>query len=474
MADHENPSITVFASPAYGGTRNDVNGRFQQPARNFWEANILNSGHNALNSEFGYLTYQTEPMATLRPFKGYRPRPDLAARVAARPYDVLNSEEARLEVEGNPISFLHVGKPEIDLPSSVHLYDDRVYQKGKENLDRLISDGVLREDRTPCLYVYAQTMSGHTQYGIVGCASVQEYLNNTIKKHEHTRKDKEDDRTKHVKVTNAHSGPIFLTYHATQELDTLTKSVIGGKPEYDFVSDDGIRHQLWVVSEPVMIQKISLAFERVPSLYVADGHHRSAAAARVGKELADKNPSHTGNEEYNFFLAVLFPHNQLRIMDYNRLVKDLHGRDVDDFLKAVALKFNIEPSNSPVKPSRKGEYGMYMGRQWYRLHALDELLRNPDPVESLDVSILQEHLLAPILGIEDPRTSKRIDFVGGIRGLVELERRVDSGDMVVAFALFPTSIEELLAIADAGQIMPPKSTWFEPKLRDGVVVHFVS
>ncbi len=413
-------------------------------------------------------------MSTLRPFKAFRPQPLFAARVAAKPYDVLNSDEARAEAAGDPLSFLHVGKPEIDLPADVHLYDERVYQKGKENLDRMIRDGVLIEEKVPAFYVYAQTMGQHTQYGIVGCAAVAEYLNNTIKKHELTRKDKEDDRTKHVKVTNAHSGPIFLTYRAEPAIDAIVTRVIAGKAEYDFVAPDGIRHQLWVIPDAATVKAIQEAFAKVPALYVADGHHRSAAAARVGKDLADANPHHRGDEEYNFFLAVLFPAPQLRIMDYNRVVKDLNGRTREQFLAEIGKLFTVKPASAQHRPTAKGEFGMYMNGQWYILTAPASLTAVADPVERLDVSILQKHLLSPVLGIDDPRTSKRIDFVGGIRGLGELEKRVNSGEMAVAFAMFPTSIDELLAIADAGQIMPPKSTWFEPKLRDGVVVHMVS
>ena len=412
-------------------------------------------------------------MATVRPFKGFRPRPEFAAQVAAKPYDVLNSDEARAEAGDKPLSFLHVGKPEIDLPRDINLYDERVYQKGKENLQQLISQGVLQEDPRPSFYLYAQTMNNHTQYGLVGCASVQEYLNDTIKKHEHTRKDKEDDRTKHVEVTNAHSGPIFLTYRAEPTLDAIVDRIQRSPTVNDFVADDGIRHQLWVIDDQKTVGEITRAFGAVPALYVADGHHRSAAAARVGNERAKANPRHTGTEEYNFFLAVLFPHDQLRIMDYNRVVKDLNGKSLEQFMAEVTRVFAVEEQSGQVRPSRKGEYGMYVRERWYTLTTPSPLLAALDPVERLDVSILQRHLLRPILGIEDPRTSKRIDFVGGIRGLGELERRVDSGEMTVAFALYPTSISELLAIADAGKIMPPKSTWFEPKLRDGMVVHFL-
>jgi uncharacterized protein (DUF1015 family) len=413
-------------------------------------------------------------MATIRPFRGFRPKPEYAARVAAKPYDVLNSAEARAEAAGNPVSFLHIGKPEIDLPPDVHMYDERVYQKGKENLQKLIADGILKEDAQPCLYLYSQTMGDHTQYGIVGCASVREYLNNTIKKHELTRKDKEDDRTKHVKVTGAHTGPIFLTYRASPTIDTIVEGIRARKPEYDFVPPDKVRHRLWVIDDAKIIEALVQEFGRVSSLYVADGHHRSAAAARVGDELAKENPRHRGDEEYNFFLAVLFPHDQLRIMDYNRTVKDLNGMQVQEFLDKIGKTFDVSEGPHPAWPSRKGEYGMYVNGKWFTLRAPGDLLADPDPVERLDVSILQREILGPILGIDDPRTSKRIDFVGGIRGLQELERRVNSGEMAVAFALFPTSVEELLAIADAGKIMPPKSTWFEPKLRDGVVVHFLS
>ena len=411
-------------------------------------------------------------MATLRPFRAYRPLPEHAARVASRPYDVLNSEEARREAEGNPLSFLHVGKPEIDLPPEVDLYDDRVYAKGRENLQRLIGDGILVQDAEPCFYVYAQTMGDHTQAGFVGCASVTEYLTDTIKKHELTRKDKEDDRTRHVKETGAHTGPIFLTSRFTAELDALLARITAGRPDTDIVAPDGIAHRVWVVRDGALQQKIQEGFGKIPALYVADGHHRSAAAARVGKELAERNSAgHTGDEEYNFFLAVVFPHSQLKILDYNRVVKDLNGRSEKEFLAEIGTRFRITPSPSPVRPARKGEVGMYLNCHWYRLERPPAAAA--DPVASLEVSMLEREIVRPILGIDDIRTSKRIDFVGGIRGLGELEHRVDSGEMAVAFALYPTTIDELLAIADAGTIMPPKSTWFEPKLRDGLLVHML-
>ena len=412
-------------------------------------------------------------MSTIRPFRAFRPQPEFAAEVAAKPYDVLNSEEARAEVQGHPLSFLHVGKPEVDLDPSIDLHDAQVYEKGRDNLQSLIRDGVLREDGTPSLYIYAQTMNGRTQFGIVGCASVEEYWNDTIKKHEHTRKDKEEDRCNHVRVTNSHSGPIFLTYPDDSAIDRAVAAITAGTPDNDHVAADGIRHQSWVVSDPATIAFFTDRFTAIPNLYVADGHHRSAAASIVGRERAAANPNHTGEEEYNFFLAVCFPASQLLIMDYNRLVQDLNGRSKEEFLQTISANFTVTPATAAVKPSRKGDFGMYLDGSWFTLTASDALQAEADPVLRLDVSLLQNHLLDPVLGIADPRTDKRIDFVGGMRGLGELERRVNNGEMTVAFSLFPTSIHELIAIADAGKIMPPKSTWFEPKLRDGLFVHFL-
>ncbi|MAT40605.1 MAG: hypothetical protein CL946_13490 [Ectothiorhodospiraceae bacterium] len=412
-------------------------------------------------------------MATIRPFKAYRPKPEHAQEVAAKPYDVLNSEEARAEVKGHPLSFLHIGKPEVDLDPSIDLHDPQVYKKGRENLQKLIDDGVLVEDQQPCLYLYSQTMGEHTQYGLVGCAAVEEYWDDTIKKHEYTRKDKEEDRCEHVRVTNAHTGPIFLTYRDNEEVDGIVDQVKAQEPASDLVAADGIRHQCWVISDTDQIVKLMELFAGIPNLYVADGHHRSAAAGIVGRERAKANPNHKGDEEYNFFLAVYFPASQLKILDYNRVVKDLHGRDKEEFMLALSAEFGIEQSEKQVKPSKKGEFGLYIDKQWYKLTANDTLINNPDPVESLDVAILQNYVLDALLGIKDPRTDKRVDFVGGIRGLDELERRVDSGEMKLAISMFPTSIDELMSIADAGKIMPPKSTWFEPKLRDGLFVHFL-
>lgn len=413
-------------------------------------------------------------MAVFRPFKAYRPKPEFAQEVAAKPYDVLNSEEARKEAEGHPNSFLHVGKPEIDLDPSIDIHSAEVYQKGKENLHALIERGVLVEDPEAYLYVYAQTMDGRTQYGLVGCASVDEYWNDTIKKHEKTRADKEEDRCNHVRVTNAHSGPIFLTYRDVDEVNKLVEEVVKNAPDNDLVAADGIRHQSWVIRDKDIAKKIEDRLAKVDYFYIADGHHRSASAARVGKERREANPNHKGDEEYNYFLAVLFPASHLYIMDYNRLVKDLNGNSEAEFFEKVKKVYDVEEVGSAqYHPKAKGELGLYMDKKWYKLQAKPEIMNVADPVDSLDVAILQKHVLDPILGIEDPRTSNRIDFVGGIRGLGELERRVDSGEMKLAIAMYATSIEELMAIADAGKIMPPKSTWFEPKLRDGMFVHFL-
>lgn len=413
-------------------------------------------------------------MAVFRPFKAYRPKPEFAQEVAAKPYDVLNSEEARKEAEGHPNSFLHVGKPEIDLDPSIDIHSAEVYQKGKENLHALIERGVLVEDPEAYLYVYAQTMDGRTQYGLVGCASVDEYWNDTIKKHEKTRADKEEDRCNHVRVTNAHSGPIFLTYRDVDEVNKLVEEVVKNAPDNDLVAADGIRHQSWVIRDKDIAKKIEDRLAKVDYFYIADGHHRSASAARVGRERREANPNHKGDEEYNYFLAVLFPASHLYIMDYNRLVKDLNGHSEAEFFEKVKKVYDMEEvGTTQYHPKAKGELGLYMDKKWYKLTAKPEIMNVADPVDSLDVAILQKHVLDPILGIEDPRTSNRIDFVGGIRGLGELERRVNSGEMKLAIAMYATSIEELMAIADAGKIMPPKSTWFEPKLRDGMFVHFL-
>ena len=412
-------------------------------------------------------------MAVFKPFKAFRPTSNKAKDVAAYPYDVVNSDEAREIVKGNPDSFLRVGKPEVDLDPTISLYDAEVYAKGKENLGRLIDDGIIVEDASPCFYVYSLTMNGRTQNGLVGCASVEDYWNDVIKKHEYTRKQKEQDRCEHVRITNAHTGPIFLTYKDDSAINALIARIKINTPDNDHVANDGIRHQTWLIDGKEDIDFIQNTLSEVPSFYVADGHHRSAAAAIVGKERREANPNHTGNENYNRFLAVLFPASELYIMDYNRLVVDLNGNSVSEFLDKVAEKFTVVKSVTKVAPSKKGEFGFYSEGNWYKLNIKTELVDANDPVESLDVALLQKHVLDNLLAIEDPRTDERIDFVGGIRGLDELVRRVDNGEMKAAVSMFPTSIEELMNIADAGRVMPPKSTWFEPKLRDGLFVHFL-
>ena len=406
-------------------------------------------------------------MSDVRPFRALRPRPEFAARVAAPPYDVINSDEAREMAEGNEISFLHINKPEIDLPPEVSLYDDRVYARGVANLRRFIAEGVFVREPESRFYVYQQRMDGHVQAGIVGAASCQEYADGLIKRHEFTRKDKEDDRTRHTHELNANAGPVFLTYRKRAEIDAIVEGIRKGQPLYDIVTSDGIGHTVWAVS-PGETAALQQAIRGVPALYVADGHHRAASAARVGLERKAGNPRHRGDEPYNYFLAVLFPHDQLRIMDYNRVVKDLAGLTADAFLARIGETFTVSDTNDP-HPDTAHRFGMYLGGRWRRLEAKPGTFPTDDPVRSLDVAILQENLLAPILGITDPRTDKRIDFVGGIRGVGELEKRVAQG-WAVAFALFPTSLDQLMAVADAGLVMPPKSTWFEPKLRSGLLV----
>ena len=412
-------------------------------------------------------------MPVFKPFKAFRPTSELAGQIAALPYDVMNSDEARAEVAKNPKSFLHVGKPEVDLDPSVDLYDPKVYQTGSDNLQNYISNGEIVEDSTPSFYVYAQTMDGRTQYGLVGCASVDDYWNDKIKKHEFTRKKKEADRCEHVRVTNAHTGPIFLTYKDDDSINSKIAEIVKSTPDNDHTADDGVRHTTWVINDAELTTFLENKLAEKDAFYVADGHHRSAAAGIVGRERQEANSDHKGDEEYNYFLAVLFPASELYIMDYNRVVKDLNGISEDEFFEKVKENFTIQEVEDKYSPSQKGEYGMYISGKWYKLNANDELVNNPDPIEKLDVAILQNKVLTPILDIDDPRTSERIDFVGGIRGLGELERRVNSGEMKLAFSMFATSIHELMDIADAGEVMPPKSTWFEPKLRDGLFVHFL-
>lgn len=413
-------------------------------------------------------------MAILKPFRGIRPIKDKAAQIASRPYDVLNSEEAKLEAAGNPYSFLRVVKPEIDLPDDVDHYSPEVYEKAKSNFDKLMKEGVFKQDDKPHFYIYQQTMNGRKQNGIVGCAAVADYMNDIIKKHELTRPDKEEDRMNHVRVANMNAEPVFFAYPAYPALDNLVNDIVKQPAEYDFVAEDGIGHAFWVVNEEGMIQKIEELFGHIKYTYVADGHHRTAAAALVGNELRSKNPNHTGSEEYNFFLAVHFPDNQLEIQDYNRVVKDLNGLSEEEFITSIKKSFDITLQNDSYKPSTLHSFGMYLNGKWYALMAKTGTYNDADPIDVLDVTILSKQILEPILNIKDLRTDKRIDFVGGMRGLGELERRVNSGEMKVAFALYPVSMKQLIDIADSGSIMPPKTTWFEPKLRSGLVVHSLS
>ena len=412
-------------------------------------------------------------MVKIKGFKGIRPKPELAEKIASHPYDVINSIEAREMVKGNPYSFLHVVKSEIDLPDDINHYSEEVYNKASENLKKMISEGWLQQDSEENIYIYRQIMKGHEQYGLVVDSSVQDYLDEKIKIHELTREVKEKDRINHVKFTNANTGPVFLTYPAQKEIDDIVAEISNTKPENDFTADDGIQHTLWVIREKKKIDKLVELFAQIPFTYVADGHHRSKSASIVGEMRKNENPEHNGSEEYNWFLSVIFPDNQLKILDYNRVVKDLNGLSIDDFLDKIKVNFEIIPicCIHEAKPKDYAQFSMYLAGQWYYLKALENTFDKNDPVDSLDVSILFNNLLAPILGIGDPRKDERIDFVGGIRGLGALERRVDNGLMAVAFAMYPTSINQLMSIADAGKIMPPKSTWFEPKLRSGLIIH---
>ncbi len=409
-------------------------------------------------------------MLTIQPFAGFRPPVELAKKVAALPYDVMNSAEAREMALGNPYSFLHVTKPEIDLDPGVNLYDDQVYAKAASNLDRWISEGYLVQDDTPCLYVYRQKMGDHVQTGLVAACAVDDYDENRIKKHEKTRQDKEDDRARHVDETGCNAGPVFLTYRAVDILDRLMASVTEKTPDVDFVSNDGIGHTLWKVSDGAWIEEVRDAMKQVPCSYVADGHHRAKSGSRVREARRNANPNHDGTEAYNFFMAVLFPHDQLQILPYNRALKTLNGLTYAQVLEKLAQHFDVEDIDGPATLSMH-QFNMFLDDRWYLLKAKEEILHENDPIACLDVSILQDNVLHPLFGIDDPRTSDRIDFVGGIRGNGELERICRDGSHEVAFGLYPTTVEQLMDIADADAVMPPKSTWFEPKLRSGLVVH---
>jgi len=412
-------------------------------------------------------------MSKIKPFKGLRPPKEIIKEIAARPYDVLNSEEAR--AEAGEKSLLHITKPEIDFPKGIDEHSQEVYDKALENFRKWQHNGWLVPDEKELYYVYAQTMEGRTQYGLVACANVDDYMNGIIKKHELTRKDKEEDRMKHVRINNANIEPVFFSYPAVAEIDSIVSAIIKNAPIYDFVADDGFGHQFWLIDNDETIKTITNIFEtKIPYLYIADGHHRTAAAALVGNEKKLKNPNHTGNEEYNYFLAVLFPDNQLKIIDYNRTVKDLNGLTSWDLIAKLEKNFEVILQGIDIyKPEKLHEFSMYLEGQWYSLEAKPGTFNDSDPIGVLDVTILSNLVLDEILGIKDLRTDKRIDFIGGIRGLGELKKRVDSGEMKVAFALYPVSMKQLITIADTGNIMPPKTTWFEPKLRSGLVVHLL-
>ena len=411
-------------------------------------------------------------MVKVKPFKGLRPPKEIVAKVAARPYEVLSSAAARVEAEGNEQSLYHITRPEIEFPAGTDEHDVQVYRRAVENFHKFQEKGWLVQDGKECYYLYAQTMGDHKQYGLVVASNVSDYLEGRIKKHELTRHDKEEDRMKHIRNTRANIEPVFFAFHDNEELQAVIDEVSAGEAEYDFTSGDGIRHQLWVVDADATIGRITRAFESLPALYIADGHHRTAAAALVGAEMAGNNPNHRGNEEYNYFLAVCFPESHLKIIDYNRLVKDLNGHSEEEFLTLLGRHFDVELRGKEIyHPSGLHNFALYMSGNWYSLTAHADTYDDNDPIRCLDVTISSKYILDEILGITDLRRDKRIDFVGGIRGLGELQARVDSGEMALALALYPVTMHQLLAIADSGNIMPPKTTWFEPKLRSGLVIH---
>lgn len=413
-------------------------------------------------------------MAVLRPFRAIRPAPEYAQKVAALPYDVMNSQEAKEMAKDNPFSFLHVDRAEIDLPEGTGLYDPAVYKRAADNLRDLTEKGIFLEDPAPCYYIYRQIMGDHAQAGIVGCASIDDYESGVIRKHELTVAEKEEDRVRHVDVCDANTGPIFLTFRENAEIrEFQSRKMREEAPACDFTAEDGVRHTVWVISDPEEIRMLEAAFEAIPCLYIADGHHRSASAFRVGKKRREAHPGYTGSEEFNFFLSVVFPSEELSIWDYNRVVRDLNGLTEEAFLESIGGSFEIEPAAGQVKPGEPHTFGMLLSGKWYLLRAKEGSFDPDDPVGRLDVSILQNNLLAPVLGIEDPRTDRRISFVGGVRGLAELEKAAGEG-CACAFSMYPTTMADLMDIADAGKIMPPKSTWFEPKLRSGLFIHRLS
>ncbi|TSA21337.1 MAG: DUF1015 domain-containing protein [Betaproteobacteria bacterium] len=411
-------------------------------------------------------------MSLVRPFAALRPASGRAPEVIAPPYDVLNTEEARVMAAGRPFSFLHISKPEIDLPAGTDPYAPEVYAKAAENLQAMIAAGVLVQDDAPCYYAYRLIMGVHVQTGIVAAASVADYDSNRIRKHEFTRPDKEDDRVRQIDALNAQTGPVLLAYPAAPAVDQIVANACAAMPDADATAESGVQHTLWVIRDAATVARLTALFDALPALYIADGHHRSASASRICAARKAANPQHTGAEPYNYFLTVIFPDHQMKILDYNRVIKDLHGLSEAEFLARVSASFSIELADGPVKPASPREFGLYLKGQWRRLRVNPALIPT-DPVERLDVSLLQNYLIAPLLGVADPRRDKRIDFVGGIRGLPELEKRVDSGEMAVALALYPTSMADLIAVADDNQVMPPKSTWFEPKLADGMASHLL-
>ena len=412
-------------------------------------------------------------MSLIRPFPALRPAESRAADVIAPPYDVLSTAEARKRAQGRPYSFLHISKPEIDLPENTDPHAPEVYAKAAENLRAMISAGVLTQDEAAYYYVYRIQMASHVQTGIVAAASVAHYDTNRIRKHEFTRPDKEDDRVRQIDATNAQTGPVLLAYRDTPEVDAILARTAQAAPAASAAGDDGVRHTLWVMRDPIDIARITVLFDAMAALYIADGHHRSASASRICAARKAANPRHGGEEAYNAFLSVIFPAHEMRIMAYNRVILDLNGLTPEAFLDRIAVAFASAPPPAPVKPAQPGEFGLYLAGRWHRLNIKPELIPHDDPVARLDVSLLQTNLISPILGISDPRRDKRIDFVGGIRGLAELERRVNSGEMALAFSLYPTRMEDLMAVADANEVMPPKSTWFEPKLADGMASHML-